>query len=267
MGGDFRFLYVNKENREVAFPMQADVELGVQNGGLTTVGQVGVYGETKRVASYRGYIMYRYRNHSLRLGHFAPAFGINEPDHYLPGRNLMGFDSRSASTNLEYFYAARRFSINLTAIGGRQGALYDPELPPAKGKPGANLQLSVFPFKGLWASLSGSLLLKEDGIDNPKGAVSIIAGLPDLYGKLEYGGEWDIENQKLLSQGFFEATSVSFKGVHSGFTFKFKDGGYSYGSQLIWYAFSGLELMFSIEREITEFDDEGKFLGVTHFYF
>ena len=271
-GGDFRYLYVHTESREVSFPMQADAELGISLFGLKAIGQLGLYGENKKVASYQAYIMYTHGAHSLRLGHFAPAFGINEPDHYLPGRNSLGFDDRSASMNLEYNYAGRRFSLNLAAIGGRQGALYDSEatgIYQRPGKAGGSIQVAVFPFKGLWVAASGALLydIEKQLSDHPRWAFSVIYGNAKNYLKAEHASQLNLDTLGIESESWSQFTTVPLPGLHTGIVSKVKKESFAYGCLLVWYPIAGLEVQTLLEREISSYTDATKFLGMLHLYF
>jgi hypothetical protein len=269
-GGDVRLLYTHTEDKEAAFPMQADIELGGQYRGFKTVAQLGVYGKDYKLASYRAYIMYTYKKHSFRAGKFAPAFGINEPDHYLPGRNTLGFDNRSGSFNLEYQYSSKSYSLNATAIGGFQGAIFKQDQETYfddYGRMGVSLHGSIFPITGLLLSTSGVVLYDpEEEAYQTLGALSWVIGEEEIYSKLEYAVELT-EDLRLEGQGYTDLMFVPVKGIHTGVNFRRRKQSFSYGSSLLWYPVKGLEIQTSLERTISKFNDSSKFLGLVHFYF
>lgn len=272
LGLDSRFLYTHSKGREAFFPMQMDAELGLQIKKLKVIGQLGLYGENYAVASYRAYALIANRVHSVRLGHFAAAFGLNEPDHYLPGRNLLGFDNREASTNLEYVYTSKKFSVSLTGILGCQGALYvenRSEICPKPGEAGGTAQVTVFPDPIATLSLSAAYLHPWEGeeVGKPKGALSWVIGKPKYYTLGEFATEFDTKRLEFLNQGYLRIMAVPLPGFHVGYTYKRSENSYSYGSLFYWYPVSGLEFSGTLERTIGVGSDSTKFLGITHLYF
>jgi hypothetical protein len=249
-----------------------DTELGLNISKFKVIGQLGLYGENYVIASYKGYAVYTEGVHSVRFGHFAPAFGINEPDHYLPGRNLLGFDARKASTNLEYMYTAKKFSINITGVIGCQGALYienRSEFCPNPGSVGGTAQVTVFPAPIATLSLSGAYLhpWKDGDSGKPKGAFSWVIGKPKYYTLGEFATEFDIKNLQFLNQGYMRVMGVPVPGIHLGYTYKRTETSFSYGSLLYWYPVSGIEFSAALERTIGPIEDTTRFLGITHLYF
>lgn len=270
-GFDSRFLYINTPKREAFFPMQTDAELGLGFKGFKAIGQIGLYGADYSIQSYRAYMMYTIKKHSFRIGQFAPAFGINEPDHLLPGRNLIGFDARKGSLNLEYTFSSKDISTHLTLIAGCQGPLYSElsVLCDNVGEFGATLVLSYFPkpFITTWLSLGYFNSWQNPGYGRPLGAISALVGNKDFYNQFELALNLDLETFETKYQGYNKIMFIPFIGVHLGYIFKTTSDSYSYGSLLQLYPLAGIELQASLERSISDFDDQTTFLTVLHFYF
>jgi hypothetical protein len=234
-GGDFRFLYTHSEGREAAFPMQADIEVGARYRAFKTVVQLGVYGEEYTLASYRAYMMYVYRKHSLRAG------------------------TRNATYNLEYQYSSKSYSLNLTAIGGFRGAIFKQgedfnfEEP---GGVGGSFHAAIFPVSGLLLSLSGALLydVEKESLQT-LGAFSWVIGSEEVYSKFEYSLDLK-QDLRLEGQGWTDLMFIPLKGLHTGLTFKTRPDSFSYGSLFVWYPLKGLELQSSLERTISKFSFE-----------
>lgn len=269
-GFDSRYLYLHTENRELSFPMQTEIELGAQHRGFKIIGQIGMYGDENKVGSFRLYALYTRRKHTIRVGKFAPAFGLNEPDHTLPGRNGFGFDTRSPSLNLEYTYSSKHFSVNTTAIGGFQGPVFYEgiENPHGNlGKPGFAIHASVF-RRGILASLSGAIAYNPitDALEPIKTALSWVVGNERIYSKFEYALMIDAPEQELEGQGWMDLMFVPVRGVHIGPVVRSRPASYSYGSKLIWFPTKGLEITTLMERSISQFNDASQFVGTFHIY-
>lgn len=274
MGGDLRYIYVNTRNREIAFPMQSDIEVGIDVYGLIFIGQLGLYGQDRKLASYRAYSMFRRGQHTWRVGHFAPAFGINEPDHYLPGRNLMGFDNRNGSLNLEYTYHGRKFGLNLTAVVGHQGKLFDSDTHQIYknniGQEGFTAQLNYFPHRTAFISISTAYLqnINGNGLTPLSLALSSILGTKDVYAKMEYAFQFDvIAGYGSKYQWWADLNFVVARGLTHGLVVRSDPNSFIYGNQLIWFPFTGVEFNLIMTRVITDFDDSPQLLGIMHLYF
>lgn len=170
VGGNARYLsYWEKSDgnkQRNSFLMEADIEAGFSWNGITGIAEYGTYysGAKRIEGTYSHYIKSEFKNHSIRIGKFSPSFGINDPNHYLPGRNRVGFDYSSASYNLELIYTGRFASINLTNIFGCQGGYLKSQEKGycSDGKHGGTATIAVYPRNWLNIGVSGAYLHNAD---------------------------------------------------------------------------------------------------------
>lgn len=130
-GGDIRvaqtFVDTSLVNLAQFFYMQADLELSATVGKLTadvSLGLDSVNGKDfpSEFLSRRHYLSYRFTDEfGLRVGRFYPAYGINTPDHYIPIKRDLGFDSsqRTESYNVEASWLGDQWTIYATGVFGR----------------------------------------------------------------------------------------------------------------------------------------------------
>lgn len=129
-GGDVRAIQTYFENSQVRqrefFLMQSDLTLGARLGHWTAVGTFGVVGgpsDAPKVGTFLSRSHYLMNQISegieIRGGKFLPQFGINEPNHTVVTRSLLGFGEDRESYNLEAAYLGERFDIFVTGIFGR----------------------------------------------------------------------------------------------------------------------------------------------------
>jgi len=282
VGGDVRHIWVKTESPdfqyENRFLMQTDFELGMTVSGLTGVVQFGqYYSQPNDVqGSYRHYLMYQYRRHSIRVGKFAPAFGLNDPDHNLPGRNALGFDNRKASYNAEYVYASKRWALNLTGIGGCQGGYLTDSPEPYCQETG----YIGFASQGTWspnkivtthlslASLSKAVLEGDEKEDNRfLLAASWVIGTKKLYTLGEITQESRSTAPDTTHQGWADFMVNPYQGMAVGYAMKLYEGNRKqYGVKAVWLPITGLEFNFSWMREFSKDANSDSFLFLSHAY-
>ncbi|MGZ3736835.1 MAG: hypothetical protein ACXVC0_17835, partial [Bdellovibrionota bacterium] len=131
--GFFRLLQLYTDNEKVseakAILMQADLGAAIHAGPVTAVGSVG----RRRVAptgapteheifSRTHYLMYSTESgFNIRGGKFLPAYGLNNPNHYLLVRRDTGLGNDTERYNAEASYLGDGVSILTTAIFGPGG--------------------------------------------------------------------------------------------------------------------------------------------------
>lgn len=251
-GGDIRYLYLKNDRVETHFPMQADLEIGVEPvNNLYFVGAAGVYGEDKETEILKAYGMYKIissKNSAIigRYGKFYPNYGLMIPDHT---KNIRA-----------YHYVSRE------------------TLP-------VNAEVSLI---GKWGEISYTNMLgKTDknesyglsyGLDNLYGEAAKAALYITKYAQLGYsymdannrfshgpflaGGYkrfyllGQIDYQKDFEHHFIESGLEVFKGCSVFGTYQNEDR-YSYG--LKWYPYRHLEIL-------TEFS-ENQITSMMHYYF
>lgn len=116
-GGDLRTLqsYVNspRSSDQNLFLMQNNVEIGLKHKNVMLIGTLGTReGPDSRsrntpdkgeFLSERHYVLVEASSTSrIRAGKFRINYGINDPNHFRPYKNLLGFGSQSERYNLEY---------------------------------------------------------------------------------------------------------------------------------------------------------------------
>lgn len=282
VGADVRYLWTKVESPDFEyendFLMQTDFELGATYKGFTVVGQFGqYYSQPEDVqASYRHYAMYQLKKHSLRVGKFAPVFGLNDPDHTLPGRNALGFDTRSASYNAEYVYTDRRWALNLTAIGGCQGGYVvdsDKDYCEDKGYAGYAARLMWSPNKIVTAGVSQAYLSQIEALEGEEteekvlGAVDWVIGTKALYTLGEATVESNSLTEDLSYEGHADFMASPYRGVHAGYVLRLHKGSRKkYGVKAVWFPLAGLEFNFSWLREFSAKVNTDTFVLVGHAY-
>jgi len=282
VGGDVRHIWVKTDSPnlqyENRFLMQTDFELGLTLAGLTGVVQFGQYhGEPNdQQGSYRHYLMYQHRKHSLRVGKFAPVFGLNDPDHNLPGRNSLGFDNRGATYNVEYVYAAKRWAVNLTGVLGCPGGyLLDSPTPYCQetGYLGFTGQGTWSPNKIVtayfsYAYLSKAVLEAEEPADTRLIlAGSWVIGTKNIYTLGEITQENRTTVEDTTHQGWADFMVAPYRGVAVGYAMKLYQGNRKqYGVKAGWLPMTGLEFNFSWMREFSKDANADSFLFLSHAY-
>jgi hypothetical protein len=127
-GGDARAVQVLQDNSRIQkadfIPMQADLEIGVDEKTVAAVVSVGVrsYGsastrDLNQFFSRRHYILIRTsEENSVRIGKFMKNFGLNLADHIVSFRRGLGWDYGTESYNLEYAHLGERVSYYLSLV-------------------------------------------------------------------------------------------------------------------------------------------------------
>ena len=268
-GSDIRLIYLKTTYFEAAFPMQADFELGLNYSKMSGVVQAGFYGKDAELKSYKGYLVYLHKNQIFRLGKFSPAFGLNYPDHKLPGRNYLGFDQRSSSFNLEYTFLSKNYSFNTTFIGGFQKQpLYN---HPKKidifeyGDLGLGFQANFTPKASIYQSFSAIILQDfETSLIKKYYSLSGILGSKKIYFIYELSKE---KFKKKQQTGYFKLGFMPINGLHTLYFFKKFSNSYSYGKEFIWYIVNGIEINFSLATNVSEYQNSNDIILITHMYF
>ncbi|RYZ52283.1 MAG: hypothetical protein EOP07_19885 [Proteobacteria bacterium] len=141
IGGDIRRIqtYVNTPQFKTGkwFLMQANVEAAVVTSKVTVaasadydIGSPDDDGDDKWT-SLKHYALVQISDEmSVRAGKFMKNFGLGMADHTVQTRRGIGWDEGSETYNAEFNYIAEKFSVIVTAIGGRPD---DDDLVSEKG--------------------------------------------------------------------------------------------------------------------------------------
>lgn len=127
LGGDVRAVQVVRENsqykRADLIPMQADLEVGVDDGTYAAIVGLGLQPENRagrqlnQFFSRKHYFIVRLTEEkSLRFGKFMKSFGLNLADHFVSVRRDLRWDYGTESYNLEYSELGQKSSTFLTLI-------------------------------------------------------------------------------------------------------------------------------------------------------
>ncbi len=129
-------------------PMQADVELGVDQEKFAVVATGGFRArdnssrDLNEFFSRRYYALYRFNdNWGARAGKFLFSFGLNGPDHVTAVRRGLGWDEGSESNNLELSYTGEKASTIFSMITN------SPEEKGARKDSGAAINQSFFAWE------------------------------------------------------------------------------------------------------------------------
>jgi hypothetical protein len=130
VGGDLRAVqFLNESNlakEERSVWMQGLIEGAVRMRALTADMTIGRF-DTKNTwtaDSMRFYLLYQFNdNHSLRVGRFLPAFGLNIPEHISPTRGALGLGFNSERDAAEWTFLNENWNLAVGASKNPQ----DPE--------------------------------------------------------------------------------------------------------------------------------------------
>jgi hypothetical protein len=200
--GFFRVLQLYTNNVKVqeakAILMEADIGADIHVGHFTAVGSVG----RRRVAPPRSatehevfsrthYLLYSADNGAnLRAGKFVPAYGLNQPNHYLLVRRDTGLSDDTERYNAEASFLGDGFSVLGTAIFG-PGGDHHSNSKESGGTASVNKALSE-------SSRIGASYYKGDSSTLHRqlaGGYGIVSYTPAIYSQIE------IDHQNLISAG------------------------------------------------------------------
>lgn len=127
LGGDIRAVQTFRENSQFRrgnfIAMQADLELGVDDGKYAAIVGVGLQPSNRagkdlnQFFSRKHYFLVRLTDEkSIRVGKFLKSFGLNLADHYISVRRDLRWDFGMERYNLEYADLGEKVSTFLTLI-------------------------------------------------------------------------------------------------------------------------------------------------------
>lgn len=123
LGGDTRYMAIEREGEVDQFPMQSDLEIGIEPvEGLFLMGSAGYYSRDKNLESHRAYLMYRYKFGknalSVRAGKFMPNYGLMISDHTMQIRRYHLIPERRETLNGEIHLVTKHGEVSVTGILG-----------------------------------------------------------------------------------------------------------------------------------------------------
>lgn len=128
MGGDVQVVYYLEDRSLYRLArtifMQGDLEVAYVNKNLTIDASAGIEqpipGQNVNFISRRHYLQYALTDaYNIRIGKYAPAYGIKNPEHTFITRNQLQFGDDFESYNLELSYITEQWNIFLTGVMGR----------------------------------------------------------------------------------------------------------------------------------------------------
>jgi hypothetical protein len=189
LGGDVRsvYYYLNDDNHKEARTifMQGDFEAAVVLNKFTVDGTLGIEqpvpGKTVDFISRRHYVQYAYNDQfAIRVGKYAPAFGIKNDEHVFLTREQLQFGDIYESYNLELSYITESWNIFVTGVGGR----YDSQR--TRQDRGATAQVAYSPTEHLKLGVNGWYGEQEVGSTRwVLGAFGMVGLTPRLYASSE----------------------------------------------------------------------------------
>lgn len=225
IGGDFRFANIDGRRR---FLMQADVNAGAQYGPVTAV----VGGDALRVKE-RGYVLANYGGGYVRIGRFSPAFGLNQPDHTVTSRRLVGLGGGKDYDGGEIFFVSDYGEVSV----GRYQTF------------GTVGRASAFIANHI--SVGGSFKHSDEGYTS---GAHLLAGFGRYYTMADYTrvGGGDSGFYSLVGAALFQSLHV--RALYEGLQT------HTYGLQLQWL-FPHWEVITQVKYLY-----EPSFLGMLHYY-
>ena len=152
VGGDLRAAALAYDDTDAtegtqlaAFPMQADLHLGVQRGAFTVVATGGVRGSTRRydrsdssyVISAEHYVMFTHGDLAIRAGRLFPVQGLRLPDHTLYVRRYTGTNLYEQPYALAVSYTTSNVQLHAA------GFVHDPVLDVGRREAGAVVHAEI----------------------------------------------------------------------------------------------------------------------------
>ena len=275
IGGDSRTAYIDYTSKDYkfkrTFPMQTDGEIALLlSDQIAAVGSAGVYGEERKFASRRHYLLLTPKpSFTLRFGKFFPAFGIMVPDHTAITRKTLGFEQGFESYNLEASITGKGGEFFITAVLGKDGELQ------SQSEKGLTLRGAIYAGKSSQVGMSFLYLTGKDQARFAFGPYALIGWDEKLYSLTEFDLQYIltedyVETYRKSQVGLNQVGYELFKGFHLLANLEYysdvtTSNGVGIGAQ--WFPRPHFEFLWTYTRRTVNFQSSDTTLAMFHYHF
>lgn len=269
VGGDVRYVNVSAHGSDGfqyhnKFFMQRDVELAVHaNEHITVAASAGIYGPDegtgKEIEIRRHYLKLQLNPYvGMRVGHFVPAYGIEEADHELPTRKRLGLGQGQEVYAAQAFVQTEWGEAFITGVAGKETTV---EATKTKGYQtdqdssprGAVGKVAAFIGDKTQLGVSVMNLSLGEGIFRHAVGGFVLTGVP-WDEKTYFMGEFDRVTEAGVARNVAMTRSgyEVIRGIHLLSTWELDDKAQSPGLALQWFPRPHFEFLGQYKHTINE---------------